>query len=76
MPPSEKERRTPARAKGKVERPFRTIKEVHETLYHFHKPKDEDEANLLFRRALVTYNNGENRKESHARIFDNVPSDI
>ncbi len=31
MPPSEAERRTPARSKGKVERPFRTIKEVHET---------------------------------------------
>ena len=46
MPPSEAERRTPARSKGKVERPFRTIKEVHETLYHFHKPKDEAKANL------------------------------
>ena len=49
MPPSEAERRTPARSKGKVERPFRTIKEVHETLYHFHKPKDEAEANLWLR---------------------------
>ncbi len=38
MPPSQAERRTPARSKGKVERPFRTIKEVHETLFHFHKP--------------------------------------
>lgn len=70
MPPSDGERRTPARAKGKVERPFRTIKEVHETLYHFHKPKDEEEANLWLRRALVTYNNGEHRMESHARIED------
>jgi hypothetical protein len=55
--PSQAERRTPARAKGKVERPFRTIKEVHETLYHFHKPKNEAEANLWLRRALVAYNN-------------------
>lgn len=70
MPPSDSERRTPARAKGKVERPFRTIKEVHETLYHFHKPKDEEEANLWLRRALVTYNNGDHRTESHARIED------
>jgi hypothetical protein len=31
-------RRTTARSKGKVERPFRTIKEAHETLYHFHEP--------------------------------------
>lgn len=70
MPPSRAERRTPARAKGKVERPFRTIKEVHETLYHFHKPKDEEEANLWLRRALVTYNNGDHRSEAHARIED------
>lgn len=70
MPPARAERRTPARAKGKVERPFRTIKEVHETLYHFHKPKDEEEANLWLRRALVTYNNGDHRSEAHARIED------
>ncbi len=70
MPPTEAERRTAARAKGKVERPFRTIKEVHETLYHFHKPKDEEEANLWLRRALVTYNNGDHRAEPHARIED------
>ena len=70
MPPSQAERRTPARAKGKVERPFRTIKEVHETLYHFHKPKDEAEANLWMRRALVTYNNGDHRSEPSSRIED------
>ena len=70
MPPSQAERRTPARAKGKVERPFRTIKDVHETLYHFHKPKDEAEANLWMRRALVTYNNGDHRSEPHSRIED------
>ena len=38
-------RRPTARSKGKVERPFRTVKEAHETLYHFHKPKTEAEAN-------------------------------
>ncbi|MBT0724108.1 hypothetical protein HH682_06570 [Rosenbergiella sp. S61] len=27
--------RTTARSKGKVERPFRTVKEAHDTLYHF-----------------------------------------
>jgi hypothetical protein len=77
MPPSQAERRTPARAKGKVERPFRTIKEVHETLYHFHKPKDEAEANLWLRRALVAYNNGDHRNEPHSRIEDwlkNLPA--
>jgi len=70
MPPSEGERRTPARAKGKVERAFRTIKEVHETLYHFHQPKDEAEANLWLRRALVAYNNGDHRSEPHSRVED------
>ena len=34
--------RVTARAKGKVERPFRTVKEAHETLYHFHKPDTEE----------------------------------
>lgn len=78
MPPSEAERRTPARAKGKVERPFRTVKEVHETLYHFHQPRDEAEANLWLRRALVTYNNGAHRSEPHSRVEDwlkTLPSD-
>lgn len=68
LPPKQDDRHTAARAKGKVERPFRTVKEVHETLYHFHKPKDEAEANLWMRRALVTYNNGGHRSEPHARI--------
>ena len=33
-----------SRSKGKVERPFRTVKEAHETLYHFHQPENEAEA--------------------------------
>lgn len=45
MPRGSDGRRTTARSKGKVERPFRTIKEAHETLYHFHKPETEAEAN-------------------------------
>ena len=51
-----------------MERPFRTIKEVHETLFHFHKPANEAEANLWLRRALVTYNNGDHRSEPHSRV--------
>ena len=70
MPPSDHDRRTPARSKGKVERPFRTVKEAHETLYHFHQPTDEAEANLWLRRYLVTYNNGRHRQEAHSRIED------
>ena len=37
--------RVTARSKGKVERPFRTVKEAQETLYHFHKPETEQQAN-------------------------------
>src|ERR1700751_3440794 len=45
LPQGKDGQRVTARSKGKVERPFRTVKEMHETLYHFHEPKDEDEAN-------------------------------
>ena len=62
--------RAPCLQQSQVERPFRTIKEVHETLYHFHKPNDEEEANLWLRRAQVTYNNGDHRTEPHSRIED------
>ena len=40
-------RRTTARSKGKVERPFRTVKEAHETLYHFHEPQTEARGQCL-----------------------------
>jgi hypothetical protein len=39
LPQGEDGRRVTARAKGKVERPFRTVKEMRETLYYFHEPK-------------------------------------
>ncbi len=45
MPAGSDGRRTTARSKGKVGRPFRTIKDAHETLYHFHEPQTEAEAN-------------------------------
>ncbi len=41
IPAGKDGRRTTARSKGKVERPFRTVKEAHETLYHFHQPENE-----------------------------------
>ena len=59
-----------ARSKGKVERPFRTVKEAHETLYHFHTPENEAEANLWLRRYLVRYNSQPHRSESHSRSED------
>jgi hypothetical protein len=70
MPAGKDGKRVTARSKGKVERPFRTVKEVHETLYHFHQPKDEAEANLWLRRYLVRYNAQPHRSESHSRIED------
>jgi transposase len=70
MPAGSDGRRTTARSKGKVERPFRTVKEAHETLYHFHKPENEAEANLWLRRFLVRYNAQAHRQEPHTRTED------
>lgn len=69
-------RRTTARSKGKVERPFRTVKEAHETLYHFHQPQTEIQANEWLHNYLMRYNNQQHRSERHSRIedwFKNVP---
>ena len=71
-------RRPTARAKGKVERPFRTVKEAHETLYHFHKPETEAEANAWLTRYIDRYNAQPHRREPHSRIEDwarNIPSE-
>lgn len=63
-------RRTTSRSKGKVERPFRTVKEVHETLYHFHKPSNEEEANTWLMNFLLRYNAQKHRTEEHSRLED------
>jgi len=70
MPAGSDGRRVTARSKGKVERPFRTVKEAHETLYHFHKPENEAEANLWLHRYLATYNGQQHRSEPHSRTED------
>jgi len=70
MPKGSDGRRVTARAKGKVERPFRTVKEAHETLYHFHTPQDEAEANLWLRRYLARYNAQPHRSEPRSRAED------
>jgi hypothetical protein len=70
-------RRVTARSKGKVERPFRTLKEAHETLYHFHQPETEAEANLWLHQYLLQYNNQPHRAENHSRKEDwlkNLPA--
>ena len=77
VPASKDNRRHTARAKGKVERPFRTVKETHETLYRFHAPQNEAEANLWLRRYLVSYNNQKHRSEPRSRVDDwlkNLPA--
>jgi hypothetical protein len=70
MPAGLDGRRTTARAKGKVERPFRTVKDAHETLYHFHEPESEEEANRWLARFVAAYNNADHRSEPHSRIED------
>src|SRR5271156_1965126 len=78
MPRGSDGRRTTARAKGKVERPFRTVKEAHETLYHFHEPETETEANRWLARFVATYNRGDHRSEPHSRVDDwlaHLPAD-
>ena len=62
--------RTTARSKGKVERAFRSIKDLHEVIYHFHKPKNENEANQWLVPQLIQYNNMKHRYEDHSRKDD------
>lgn len=62
--------RTTARAKGKVERPFRSVKEAHETLYHFHVPETEAEANAWLANHIDRYNEKPHRREERSRIED------
>ncbi len=70
MPAGSDGRRTTARSKGKVERPFRTVKDAHETLYHFHQPDTEAEANRWLARFIDSYNRGDHRAEPHSRMDD------
>jgi len=70
VPKGKDGRRITARAKGKVERPFRTVKEMHETLYHLHEPETITEANTRLMQFLLYYNKQSHRRESHSRIED------
>mgnify|MGYP003941001759 CR=1 FL=1 len=55
VPAGKEGTRVTARSKGKVERPFRTVKEAYETLYHFHKPETEAQANEWLFHYLLRY---------------------
>ncbi len=70
MPAGSDGNRVTARSKGKVERPFRSVKEAHETLYHFHEPATEAEANLWLTNFINKYNDKPHRREPHSRIED------
>jgi hypothetical protein len=70
MPKGSDGRRTTARAKGKVERPFRTVKDTLETLYHFHEPETVAEANAWLHHYLHRYNAMAHRSENHSRMED------
>ena len=70
VPQGKDGRRITARAKGKVERPFRTVKEMHETLYHLHEPETITEANTWLMQFLLHYNKQSHRRESHSRMED------
>jgi hypothetical protein len=43
---------------------------MHETLYHFHEPATEEEANAWLMNFLVRYNSMEHRSEPHSRLDD------
>ena len=54
------------------------MKEAHETLYHFHQPADEAEANRWLRRYIGRYNGQPHRAEPHSRLDDwlaNLPEE-
>jgi hypothetical protein len=70
LPKGKGGRKTTARAKGKVERAFRTIKELHESLYHYHPPQNIEEANQWLLNFVLRYNERSHRMESHSRIED------
>ena len=81
LPQDKDGRRATARSKSKVERPFRTVKEMHETLYHFHEPKDEEEANAWLLNFLtakvdfvmkdgIVYRDSRCRRDISARATD------
>jgi hypothetical protein len=70
IPAGKDGQRVTARSKGKVERPFRTVKEMYETLFHFHEPQTEEEANAGLRQYLLRYNDMQHRSEPHSRLED------
>jgi len=63
-------RRKTSRAKGKVERKFRSSKNTLEPLYHLHPPKNVSEANEWLCHYLERCNQEKHRYENHSRLDD------
>jgi len=70
MPDGKDGRRKTARAKGKVERRFRGVKNILEPLYHLHPPKNLLEANTWLYEYVKRDNEKMHRYENHSRIKD------
>ncbi len=71
LPDGKDGRRKTSRSKGKVERPFRTVKNSLEPLYHIHPPRNAVEANdWLYAYLLQRYNQEKHRYENHSRLDD------
>jgi hypothetical protein len=68
MPRGKGGRRVTSRAKGKVEQPFQTVKEVHETLDHVHTLQHEEEANAWRVNFRLRSHEPPHRSEPHARL--------
>ncbi len=74
MPAGSDDRRTAARSKREVERPFRSVKEADETLYHFHESGTEAEVNLWLSNFINNFSDKPHRREPHSRIEDWWPT--
>ena len=66
MPDGSDGKRKTARAKGKVERLFRSVKDSLEFMYNFHQPKDLVETNKWLNHYLEDYNQVKHIKEDHS----------
>lgn len=69
LPRGKDGRRTTSRAKGKIERTNRTIKESFETLFHLHKPTKLSQANQWLMNYLKQYNEAQHRSEKLSKML-------
>lgn len=68
LPKGRDGRRTTARAKGKIERTNRTVKDAFETLFHLHQPENLSQANEWLANYLQQYNAMAHRHEDCNRL--------